>query len=119
MTGVKSVFILDDDLDVAESLADILELSGHRVDMAHSGEAAVEKFRDHDYDIAFFDVRMPGMNGVESLLEILRFKPDARVVMMTAYSVQELLDEAVENGAIGVLHKPVEAQEILTMIRSG
>ena len=70
-------------------------------------------------DIAFFDVRMPGMNGVESLLEILRFKPDARVVMMTAYSVQELLDEAVENGAIGVLHKPVEAQEVLTLVRAG
>ncbi len=119
MTDSKSVFILDDDRDVAESLADVLELSGHKVDMAHSGEAAVERFRDHDYDIAFFDVRMSGMNGVESLLEILRFKPDARVVMMTGYSVEELLDEAVENGAIGVLHKPVEAHEFLALIQAG
>ncbi len=119
MTGVKSVFILDDDLDVAESLADILELSGHRVDMAHSGEAAIEKFRGNDYDIAFFDVRMPGMNGVESLLEILKFKPDARIVMMTAYSVAELLDQAVENGAIGILRKPAKAEEFLALIRTG
>ena len=87
--------------------------------MAHSGEAAIEKFRDNDYDIAFFDVRMPGMNGVESLLEILKFKPDAQVVMMTAYSIKELLDKAVENGAIGVLHKPIEAQQFLALVRSG
>ncbi len=116
MTKALKVFIVDDDVDVAESMADLVERRGHQADLAFSGEEAVKKFRDHDYDIAFMDVRMPGMNGVESLIEIRKFKPEARVVMMTAYSVEHLLDQAMENGALDILNKPFEAGEFLALL---
>lgn len=110
------VFIVDDDHDVAESLADLLEGRGYKVDLAYSGEEAIAGFRDRDYDIAFMDVRMPGLNGVESLLEIRKLKPNARVVMMTAYSVEDLLTKALESGAAGVLHKPFDMRDFLEML---
>lgn len=116
MSKSMNVCIVDDDHDVAESLADLLELRGHSVDLAHSGEEAVAKFRDHDYDIAFMDVRMPGMNGVESMMKIHSFKPQARVVIMTGYSVDQLLKQAAENGAVAVLYKPVKTGEILALL---
>ncbi len=106
MTPLK-VFIVDDDKDVAEGLADVLEMSGHEVTLAHSGADAIEIFSKQDFDVAFMDVMMPGMNGVESFMEIRKVKPDARIYMMTGYSVEQLLQQAVENGAVGVLHKPV------------
>ena len=110
------IFIVDDDADVADSLAEVLELSGHEVKTAYGSSEAIEVFHKEDFDLVFMDVMMPGMNGVESFIEIKKFKPDARVVMMTGFSVQNLLDQAMQEGAAGVLHKPVAVEDILTML---
>ena len=112
MTKLR-VFIVDDDIDFAESLAEIITKRGHHVELAHSGEDAVERFRDADFDIAFMDVKLPGKNGVESFFEIRKIKPDAKVMMMTGYSVEHLLRQAVDNGALGVLHKPLDFDDVL------
>lgn len=116
MSRPLRVFIVDDDQDFAESLAILLQGEGHEVDVAFSGKAAIEKFREHDFDIAFMDVTLPGMNGVESLLEIRKFKPAARVVMMSGYTVEELLEQAVTSGALGVLRKPLDLEEVLRLL---
>ena len=110
------IFDVDDDRDLAESLAEVLELSGHEVEIAFSGEEAVEVFREKDFDVSFMDVVMPGMNGVESFLEIRKIKPDAKVFMLTGYSVAQLLEQAIENGALGVLEKPIGIEELLAKI---
>lgn len=110
------VFVVDDDRDFADSLAMVIEMQGHEVEMAFSGEEAIAKFQEQDFDITFMDVRLPGKNGVESFLEIRKLKPWARVVMMTGYSVEQLLDQAVEHGAWGVLDKPLDTSKVLEMI---
>jgi DNA-binding response OmpR family regulator len=110
------VFIVDDDRDLAESLADLLEGKGHSVELAFNGEQGIEKFRAQEFDIVFMDVKMPGMSGVETFFAFRKMKPDARVVMMTGYSVEQLLQEAVDNGALGVLHKPFAIDEILAVL---
>ncbi len=112
MSQSLEIFIVDDDIDVAEGLADALELHGHKITLAHSGKEAVEFFSQRDFDITFMDVMMPGMNGVESFLEIRKIKPQAKVVMLTGYSVEQLLQQAVENGAVAVLHKPVAMEAV-------
>ena len=104
------VFIVDDERDLVESLAMTMEARGFEVEKAFSGEEAIEKFRRKDFDITFMDVRLPGKNGVESFLEIRKFRPDARVIMMTGYSMEQLLDQAVDNGAWGVLGKPFDLE---------
>lgn len=114
--GKKRVLVVDDDRDFAEGLAEVLELGGYEVALAFSGEAAVSKFSCYDFDIAFMDVKLPGKNGVESFLEIRKLKPMAKVVMMTAYSMQQLLDQAVKNGAFGVLHKPLNMKKVLEIV---
>jgi two-component system response regulator HydG len=110
------VFIVDDDQDFAESLALLIEGRGYQVEVAFSGEEAIAKFREQDFDITFMDVRLPGKNGTESFLEIRKFKPSARVVMMTGYSVEQLLEQAVEHGAWGVLDKPIDVHQLLEML---
>ncbi len=111
------IFIVDDDMDFAESLADIFELEGHNCEMAYDGETAIEKFREREYDLTFMDIKMSGKNGVESFMEIRKIRPQAKIIMMTGYSVEDLLTQAVENGAWGVLHKPLDMDEILGMVK--
>lgn len=111
-----NILVVDDDLDFAESLADALELGGHDVMLASSGEKALSLFEENDFDITFMDVKLPGKNGVESFFEIRRIKPTARVIMMTGYSVPQLLEQAIENGAWDILHKPFEMQKVIGMI---
>ena len=110
------IFVVDDDCDVADSLADVLELNGHRVTTAYGSQEAIDTFAREDFDLTFMDVMMPGLNGVESFIAIKKFKPDAKVVMMTGYSVQNLLDQAMREGAAGILHKPVAVEEVLSML---
>ncbi len=112
------VFIVDDNQDFAESLALLIEGRGYDVELAFSGEEAIEKFHQQDFDITFMDVKLPGMDGVESFLEIRKFKPSARVVMMTGYSVEQLLEQAVEHGAWGVLNKPLDIHRVLEIIEN-
>ncbi len=110
------IFIVDDHRDVAEGLADVLRMHGHEVEVAHNGEQAIRIFKEQDFDIAFMDVMMPGMNGAKASWKSARSSPNAKVVMMTGYSVTQLLDQAIENGAYGVLHKPVSMDEVLNSV---
>jgi two-component system, NtrC family, response regulator HydG len=110
------ILVVDDDVDNAHSMAELFELEGHSVKIAESGEAAIAAYLSEDFDIAFMDVMMPGKNGVESFIEIRKMRPSARVVMMTGYSVEELLRQAVERGAMGVLLKPMEPRQILNLL---
>jgi len=111
-----NVLVVDDDHDFAESLADMLEMRGHNVEIAFRGEDAVKIFTERDFDITFMDVRLPGKNGVESFLDIRKIKENARVVMMTGYSVEQLLDHAVQNGVWGVIHKPLNMAKVIEML---
>ena len=104
----QRIFVVDDDQDFAQSLADVLDNRGHQVEMAFSGEQAVQKFREQEFDVTLMDVRMPGMSGVESFQEIRRLEPDAQVILMTGSSLAHLLQEAVDEGAVGVLNKPID-----------
>ncbi|MEE8270346.1 MAG: response regulator [Alphaproteobacteria bacterium] len=101
--------VVDDDPDFAEGVAITLKIAGHEVEFARNGHEAVRKFRDRCFDITFMDVRMPGISGVQTFLEIRKIKTDANVVMMTAYRVENLLNQAIEGGAVGVMQKPLDA----------
>jgi DNA-binding response OmpR family regulator len=109
--------VVDDDEDNAYSLAELFEMEGHQVKVVHDGEAAISSFRETRFDVAFMDVMMPGKNGVESFLEIKKHTPDARVYMMTGFSVEQLLQQAVENGAMGVISKPVDIGKVLSVLK--
>ena len=108
-----SILVVDDDVDFARGIANFLRLEGNLVELAFDGEAAVAKFTEQSFDITFMDVRLPGKNGVESFFEIRRLKPAARVMMMTAHSVEELLKQAIDNGALGVFSKPLDTDQVL------
>lgn len=112
-----NILVVDDNCDFAETLADILKIKGHETDFAFSGEEAVSLFEKKEFDLAFIDVKLPGQNGVEFFLDINKKASGCGFVLMTGYSVQKLLNFAIENGAVGILQKPFDAEEALEIIK--
>jgi len=110
------VLIVDDDVDHAESLADVIELRGHTAEMAASGEEAIDCFRKTNFDFVLLDVKLPGINGVDTFLELKKIRPTAQVMMMTGFSVEHLVAQAINGGALGVLHKPFAATKVLELL---
>ena len=87
MQRSMEILVIDHDRDVAEGLAEVLELSGHKVHLAFAPNKAADLFRQYDFDICFVNVKTPGMSGIESFLEFRKLKPSANVVMMTGRTV--------------------------------
>ena len=112
--GTLELLVVDDEPDMVRGLRRILRAQGHRVDVAHSGEEAVEKTKQMQPDGLLMDIRMPGMNGVEAYRHIRRQCPDAFVVFMTAYS--DLVEEARQEGAIEVLAKPLDIEHLCPLL---
>lgn len=107
MRGLK-LLVVDDDRDFAEGLAELLELFGHIVDVAFSGEAGIEAANGREYAAILMDISLPGLNGVESLQRIRQSNPTARCFLMTGYSAGEIARQGIEAGALEVLTKPLD-----------
>jgi DNA-binding NtrC family response regulator len=107
---------VDDNRSLVEALGDVFEARGYAVDIAYDGEQAVERVRNATYDCILMDIRMPKMSGVDAFKEIKKLSPVTPVILMTAYSVQDLIDEALAEGVLAVVHKPVVIERILVMI---
>jgi len=110
-----NVMIVDDDRDLAESLAEMLELQGHTVQVASNGQEAVECHRKNEFDITFMDVRMPVMNGVDSFFAIRVLRPNAKVVLMTGYE-ESMVAKALAAGALGLPTKPFQMDDLLAKL---
>ena len=97
MNNLKTL-IVDDHLGMRTTLKDILEDFGYNVSSAASGEEAIKICEDIDFDVILMDVRLPGINGVEALKRIKRHSKDTRVIMMSAFSMEELKRKAIDEG---------------------
>ncbi len=111
------ILVVDDDRDNANSLGELFEMDGHRVEVVYTGREAIFAYLKNDFDVAFVDVIMPGMNGVESFMEIRKLRPHANVYMMSGYSVEELLKQAMAQGALGILQKPADPETLIKMVK--
>ncbi len=122
MTTGSKLLIVDDDEDFGASLAEALEMQGHKVDIATTGEDGIAAAGRAHYDVILMDVALPGLNGVDSLLAIQETNPGVRCFLMTGYSADHLAARAIEAGAIEVLTKPLDPDELarrLAAIRAG
>jgi len=110
------ILIVDDDSSVRITMAGVLEDAGNTVFEAEDGYQAIELVKKNDYDIIFMDIKMPGINGVDTYLEIKKMKKKSAVIMMTAFSVEDLIEKAINEGAYTVLHKPFDMNKALELI---
>ena len=116
MDDKVSILIVDDDAGMCETLFDIMEDKGYRTVIALDGYEAIQKVKEMDFDVILMDIKMPGMDGVETFKEIKKIHPETAVVMMTAYAVEDLIKEALHEGAYDVLYKPLDIERMIGLI---
>jgi DNA-binding NtrC family response regulator len=110
------ILIVDDELIMRESLAGWLERDGHAVQTAASGEEALEKVKETQFDIFLVDIKMEGISGLEVLRNVKESDPDADVVMITAYGSIPSAIEAMKDGAYDYMLKPFDPNELGVLI---
>lgn len=101
------ILIIDDEANLRTMMRLALEHTGYSVEVAQDGPEGIEKYGDGSgFDLVLLDQRMPGMHGIDVLHEIRKKKPDAKIIMTTAFGTNELATKAMGSGASDFLRKP-------------
>ncbi|MGQ9920002.1 MAG: response regulator [Desulfobacca sp.] len=110
------VLIVDDERNIRLTLKGALEAIGLEVDAVFQGEEALQKLSDSRYDAMLLDLRLPGMDGLAVLRQVMARFPQTRVIIITAYGTVEAVLEAMRLGAVDFLQKPFEPEEVREII---
>ena len=103
----QKVLIIDDEEDIRVHLKKMLESRGYYCFAASDGQEGLDLVKEHDIEIIFSDIMMPGLNGLDFLKAVHNYNLAAQVIMVTGKTDLDSCLEAVENGACGYLIKPV------------
>jgi two-component system, NtrC family, nitrogen regulation response regulator NtrX len=115
---MKSVLIIDDELQICESISMILEYEGYAVEFTTSAKEGLEKFSSKDFSAVLLDIQMPEMNGFEVLKRIKDQKQSASVIIISAHGSVENAIKATRLGAFDFLEKPIDRDKLLISVRN-
>ncbi len=113
---MATILVVDDDPQLRQSFEKLLKAEGHVVLTAPSGEHGVEIAAGSEPDMAVLDVRLPGMNGLETFKMLRGMYPALPVLVMTAYGTTETAIEATKMGAFDYVMKPFNVPDVLNLI---
>lgn len=119
MAKKGSILVCDDEEIMRDVLETILTGAGYKVDLARTGEEAVEAYEGKNYDVVLMDVSMPGVGGLTALEEIIKMDAEAVVLMITAYATFDTAISAWDKGAEGCIRKPFQNEQILALVARG
>ncbi len=108
-----NILIIDDNKDLADGLAMVLEEESYQASIAYNGTDGLKKFNNGHFDIVFLDVKLPDTNGIEIFQEINRKSPETQIIMMTGYRIEQVIAETINNGDVEILRKPLQINHVL------
>ena len=115
MAASANVLLVDDEHDFVAILTQRLTKRSYSVTSAHSGEDALTQLaKDKDIDVVILDVKMPGLDGIETLKLIKKKWPLVEVIMLTGHSTLNSAISAIKLGAYDFLLKPIEIKRLIT-----
>ena len=114
---MKSILIVDDEKNIRLTLSECLQSKEYDIEMAETGEEALQKIKAKDFNLVLLDLRLPGMDGMELLRRIHDFRPDIRVVILSAHGTIDSAVEATRLGAVAFLQKPFIPTEIRDLVQ--
>lgn len=112
-----SVLFVDDEVDFLDTLLKRMKKRRVNVSGVKSGEEALEWLSANSADVVVLDVRMPGMDGIETLKEIKKLSPLVEIIMLTGHANLEVAREGMELGAFDYLMKPIDIDELLYKVQ--
>lgn len=113
----RTILIVDDDVDLLENTAFMINSMGHDVFTAKDGEDGVTKYRDVNPDLTFMDIRMPKLDGYDAFFKIKQYDQEAKVILITAYNQDEKKYlKAKSIGLVDAISKPYSFEIIEGLI---
>jgi len=116
MRDMQNILIVDDNAGILHTMDIILTEKGYRGEIADNGLDAIEQIRNRSFDLVISDIKMSHVTGVDVLKEIKRVSPEIPTIMITAFTMDKLVQEAQQEGAEAVLHKPLDFDELHSVI---
>jgi DNA-binding NtrC family response regulator len=116
MTSRTKILVVDDHVDLAENIAEILESAGHDAVIADSGEAALALLARESVDAVITDFRLPGISGADLIAELRRRGVGIPAIVMSAYTDDDTIDHSQRAGAMDVLGKPVDLARLARLV---
>ncbi len=113
---LAKILVVDDEKVICDAIARQLRDVGYFVEAVYSGPAAIEKISAETYDVAIIDIRMPKVNGFGVLRELQEHSPGTKVIMMTAYADIRSAVDSITLGAVDIISKPVDIDEVIMTI---
>lgn len=110
------ILLVDDEKTMVKYLSRRLIKRGFDVSVAYSGLSALEEIKKIDFDLVLLDVLMPEMDGIETLKEIKKIKPETEVIMLTGHASVEVGIEGMKSGAFNYIMKPFDPDELVKEI---
>lgn len=114
---MMQVLLIDDERAIRRALREILEFEGCVVEEAENGAQALEKLKTHTYELIFSDIKMPQMDGLELLDQILALGIETPVIMISGHGTVETAVGAIKKGAFDFIEKPLDLNRILVILR--
>ncbi len=114
--GAGRVLVVDDHRQARESMADVLRQAGHRVACCSSASEALQVIQEESYDCIITDLKMPGMSGLEFVVQLEQRRYGAQVVMVTAHATVNSAVEAMRHGAFDYIEKPFDVDQIERLV---
>ena len=112
------ILVIDDDKSIRNTLKDILGFEGYQVEIAENGMIGFEMVKSADYDIILCDIKMPDMDGIEVLEQIMYLKPESTIVMISGHGTIDTAVEAIKKGAFDFIEKPLDLNRLLITLRN-
>jgi len=116
MQGYR-ILIVEDDAKMRDALHYIMRKEGYRVDAVESGEAALGRIKNADYELIISDLKLPGMGGMDVLRAVKEFKPDVSFIVITAYGTVDSAVVAMKSGAEDYITKPFNIDHIRLTVK--
>ena len=114
---MTKILVVDDERSIRNTLRDILEYEGYKVDDAENGIEGLKLVNSKKYDLILLDIKMAGMDGIETLEHIMKVS-DTPVVMISGHGTIETAVEAIKKGAYDYIAKPLDLNRLLVTIRN-
>ncbi len=115
-TRKANILVVDDELYIGDLIRDSLKDQGHNVTVLNNGEEAIEKFKEHHFDIAFVDYMLPGCSGLEVIKRIRGHNPHTSLILITGSVNSSVAESAVVEGATSFLQKPFTFDQIRNVV---
>jgi len=113
----QSILIVDDQFGIRLLLQEVFKKDGYKTYTAENGKQALEIAKKNKPSLVLLDFKLPGMDGIEILKRLKEMDSEIKVIMMTAYGELDMIQEAIDLGAITYYSKPFDIDEVRNAVK--